>query len=119
MNDFNVYFVSVGKLAANATVQLAKDNHIDIPAPRDPLIFIGNSCNFYPVSCTEIQRIIKSMPSNKSLDPGKVNMRVIKDVLPVILGPLTDIINTSLTTSTFPDYWKEAEVIPLLKEGYH
>ena len=46
-------------------------------------------------------------------------MRVMKDVLPVILGPLTDIINTSLTTFTFPDYWKEAEVIPLLKEGDH
>ena len=97
-------------------------NIITIPiisAARDPPIFIGNSFNFYPVSCTEIQRIIKSMPSNKSSGPDKVNMRVIKDVLPVILGPLTDIINTSLTTSTFPDYWKEAEVIPLLKEGDH
>ena len=59
------------------------------------------------------------MPSNKSLGPHKVNMRAIKDVLPFILGPLTDIINTSLTTSNFPDYWKEAEVIPLLKEGDH
>ena len=35
------------------------------------------------------------------------------------MGPLTDIINTSLNTSTFPDYWKEAEVIPLLKEEDH
>ena len=59
------------------------------------------------------------MPSNKSSGPDKVNMRVIKDVLPVILVPLTDVINTSLTTSTFPDYWEEAEVIPLLKEGDH
>ena len=118
-NDFNEYFVSVGKLAANAAVQLAKDNHIDIPAVRNSPMFNGNTFNFSPVSCTEIQRIIKSMPSNKSPGPDKVNMRVIKDVLPVILGPLTDIINTSLTTSTFPDYWKEAEVIPLLKEGDH
>ena len=85
VNDFNEHFVSVGKVAANAAVQLAKDNHIDIPAARDPPIFIGNSFNIYPVSCTEIN----------------------------------DIINTSLTTSTFPDYWKEAEVIPLLKEGDH
>ena len=101
VNDFNEYFVSVGKLAANAAVQLAKDNHIDIPAVMDPPIIIGNSFNFYPLSCTEIQRIIKSMPSNKSSGPDKVNMRVIKDVLLVILGPLTDIFNTSLNTSTF------------------
>ena len=43
----------------------------------------------------------------------------VQDVLPVKLGPLTDIINTSLNTSTFPDYWREAEVIALLKEGDH
>ena len=104
VSDFNEYFVSVGKLAANAAVQFAKDNHIDIAAARDSPIFIGNSFYFYPVSCTEIQQIIKSMPSNKSSGPDKVNMQVIKDVLPVILGPLTDIINTSLTTSTFPEH---------------
>ena len=46
-------------------------------------------------------------------------MRVIKDCLPVILGPLTDIINTSFASSTFPSDWKIAEIIPLLKEGDH
>lgn len=39
--------------------------------------------------------------------------------MPVILGPLTVIINCSLSTSTFPTAWKRAEVIPLLKEGDH
>ena len=39
--------------------------------------------------------------------------------LPVILGPLTDIINASLTSSEFPQSSKEAEVIPLIKEGDH
>ena len=117
--NFKEYFVSVGKLTANAAVHFAKDNYIDIQAASDPPIFIGDSFNFSPVSCEELQRIIKSMPSNKSSGPDKVNMCVIKDMLPVILGPSTDIINTSLTISTFPDYWKEAEVIPLLKEGDH
>ena len=46
-------------------------------------------------------------------------MRIIKDCLPVILGPLTDIINNSFTTSAFPESWKIAEIIPLLKEGDH
>jgi hypothetical protein len=44
-------------------------------------------------------------------------MRVIKDSLPTILMPLTNIINKSLMSSTYPDVWKLAEVIPLLKEG--
>jgi hypothetical protein len=46
-------------------------------------------------------------------------MRIIKDYLPVILGPLKDIINNSFTTSAFPESWKIAEIIPLLKEGDH
>ncbi|CAB3979205.1 Hypothetical predicted protein [Paramuricea clavata] len=57
------------------------------------------------------------MPSNKSPGPDKISMRIIKDCLPVILGPLTDIINNSFTTSAFPESWKIAEIIPLLKEA--
>ena len=42
-----------------------------------------------------------------------------KDCLPVILGPLTEIINCSILTSTFPAKWKQAEVIPIVKDGDH
>ena len=59
------------------------------------------------------------MPSNKSPGQDKISMRIIKDCLPVILGPLTDIMNNSFTTSAFPESWKIAEIIPLLKEGDH
>ena len=52
---------------------------------------------------------------NNSLCPDKVHARIIKDCLPVILGPLTKIINCSLLTSTFPAASKKAEVIPLKK----
>ncbi|CAB3998563.1 Hypothetical predicted protein [Paramuricea clavata] len=75
--------------------------------------------SFTPVSCSEIRNIILAMPSNKSPGKDKVSMRVIKHSLPVILGPLTDIINCSLSSSSFPIAWKEAEVIPLLKDGNH
>ena len=43
----------------------------------------------------------------------------IKDCLPVILCPLTNIINCSFATATFPNFWKASEVIPLLKDGDH
>ena len=60
-----------------------------------------------------------SMPSNKTSGPDKVSMSVLKDCLPVVLGPITNIINCSFATSTFPDDMKLAEVIPLLKDGDH
>ena len=59
------------------------------------------------------------MPSNKTPGPDKVSMSVLKDCLPVVLGPITNIINCSFATSTFPDDMKLAEVIPLLKDGDH
>ena len=60
-----------------------------------------------------------SMPSNKSPGPDKVSMNVLKDCLPVVLGPITNIIDCSFATSVFPDEWKLAEVIPILKDGDH
>ena len=35
----------------------------------------------------------------------------------VLATPLTEIINCSITTGKFPDQWKEAVVVPILKKG--
>ena len=60
-----------------------------------------------------------SIPVNKSPGPDKINMRIIRDSLPYILTPVTNIINSSLLSSTYPDSWKLAEVVPIPKEGNH
>ncbi|CAB4026746.1 Hypothetical predicted protein [Paramuricea clavata] len=122
-DDFNQFFSSVGRKTAEEATRLALENNINISTTSRPSTPPGNSPDdlfyFRPVTCTEVQNIILSMPSNKSPGLDKINMRVIKDSLPVILGPLTDIINCSLNTSTYPKAWKKAEVIPLLKDGDH
>ena len=120
-DEFNQYFTSLGRNAAEEVRRIAEDNNIDLISPLSTAILYSTSelFNFKPVTCTEVQRIILSMPSNKSPGLDKTSLRVIQDSLPVILGPLTDIINRSLTSSTFPDAWKSAQLIPLLKEGDH
>ena len=55
---------------------------------------------------------------DKSPGPNIVAAHVLKDCLDVILGPLPDIVNCSILTSSFPAKWK-AEVIPILKDGDH
>ncbi|CAB4025123.1 Hypothetical predicted protein [Paramuricea clavata] len=70
------------------------------------------------------KRINDKNSNNNSLwktspGPDKVSVKVIKDALPYILQPLTDIVNCSLRESLFPSAWKLSEVIPLLKEGDH
>ena len=75
--------------------------------------------NLRTVKYEEVRRVVASLPLNKSPGPEKVGARILKDCLPVILGPLTDIINCSILTSTFPAKWKQAEVIIILKDGDH
>ena len=71
------------------------------------------------MTCEEVRRVAMSLPLNKGPSPDKLSARLIKDCLPVILGPLTEIIDCSILTGTFPKKWKEAEVIPILKDINH
>lgn len=120
-NEFNKYFSSVGSLTAQKVTQLALDHNIDISNsnPDHTQYLDGEQFNFRRVSCYDVQKIVLSMPSNKSPGIDQISTQVLKDSLPIILPALTDIINSSLTTSTFPDAWKKSVLIPLQKEGDH
>jgi hypothetical protein len=41
----------------------------------------------------------------------------ISEILGIIVKPLTDIVNLSISTSTFPDRLKEAQVAPIHKKN--
>ena len=71
---------------------------------------------FTRVHCQDIEKTVLSLATNKAPGIDKLPARVIKDSAPVIIPSITSIINTSLTTSTFPADWKIAEVSPILKE---
>ena len=64
-----------------------------------------------------VRRVILSLPLNKAPGPDKIKAKVFRDSHQVVLGPITEIINCSFRTSTFPSAWTTAEVIPLHKEG--
>ena len=85
----------------------------------DPSSPTSELFDFRAVTCEDVQRIISSLPLNKSPGVDKLNARIFKDSLRVILGPLTDTINSSLSTCSFPTAWKGAEVVPILKKGDH
>ena len=46
-------------------------------------------------------------------------MKLLKNLIPALVGPLTVIINQSLATGIFPDKLKIAKVIPLYKKDDH
>ena len=121
--EFNIYFSTVGEKTVQIMKQLAIKNNIplhtinQIPTTSERQEILP--FDFVTVSADEIKHTIMSLPNNKSPGPDKISMRTIKDSLPHILIPLTNIINNSLLSSVYPDAWKLAEIIPILKEGDH
>ena len=75
--------------------------------------------SFTPVTCHQVEVIIKNMAPNKAPRVDKIPIWVIKDCLQVISCPLTSIINTSHFTACFPNVWKIAELKPIPKDGDH
>ena len=70
---------------------------------------------FERASEDEIKELILSS-SLKSCDLDPIPRSVLKNCLDILITPITDIINISMETSTFPQNVKEAHVRPLLKK---
>ena len=70
---------------------------------------------FERASEDEIKKLILSS-SSKSCDLDPITTSVLKNCLDILITPITDIINISMETSTFPQNFKEAHVRPLLKK---
>ena len=68
---------------------------------------------FERASEDEIKKLILSSLS-KSCDLDPIPTSVLKNCLHILITPITDIINISMETSTFPQNFKEAHIRPLL-----
>ena len=113
----------MGAKAATAASELAQVHGLNTAQTivTSPLCSIpdGNFFDFQPLFCADVSKAIRAMPSNKAPGHDKITISVIKDCLPHILHWITRIINLSLASSTFPRAWKNAEVVPHLKDGDH
>ena len=70
---------------------------------------------FERASEDEVKKLILGS-SSKSCDLDPIPTSVLKNCLDILITPITDIINISMETSTFPQNFKEAHVRPLLKK---
>ena len=63
-----------------------------------------------------LNRLVK-LDQSKSPGPDEIHNRVLKELAHEIAQPLADLFNDSMKTSTVPDSWKVANVIPIFKKG--
>jgi hypothetical protein len=69
------------------------------------------------VSEKQVSKVMRSLKKKKSKGEDGLSQDVIMMGERVLITPITHIINTSIVTGTFPNHWKKAVVIPILKKG--
>ena len=115
-SDFSEFFTNkIEKL--NSKLQ---SNTTSVPDRFEKLCpFEGGEqlCDFRPATVEEIEKLILEMSSGScDLDPLPTKLLKDKQVLPLLLPAITDIINSSLKTGLVPDAMKLATIKPLLKK---
>ena len=69
------------------------------------------------VSASSVSSIIGSLNIHKATGPDDVSARVIRECADQLVSPLTIICMLSVEQGTFPEKWKEANIVPVFKKG--
>ena len=74
------------------------------------------SFTFDCVSESTVMRVINTLAAKNSTGIDSISTNMLQKLAPVVINPLTHIINQSLCTGIFPNRLKIAKVIPLFKK---
>jgi len=77
----------------------------------------GLKFSFKKVTVAEVMKVLKKLKNKGSSGIDGLSSKIMKAASSVLAIPLTDIVNCSLETGIFPQPWKFAKVVPLLKKG--
>src|SRR4029434_2438191 len=85
------------------------------PPPKGTTIHFSLFPSFIPLSESEVSKILTgSRPTTCRLDPLPAN--TLQAISPAVLPAITQVINASFNSGTFPSLFKVARVTPLLKK---
>ncbi len=78
---------------------------------------IAGSFNLQPVDQASILKMLEKTNANKAPGIDKLPGIFIKDGASLLAAPLTQLINLSISTASFPDPFKIAKLVALFKKG--
>ena len=70
-----------------------------------------------PVSRVYIRKQLLSLKTDKSTGLDGISSHFLKDGADILVGPVTHIVNLSISSEVFPSIFKKARVKPLFKKG--
>ena len=109
------HFSSIGETFANKIPPPSKSitEYLNIIPQNEQSIFLD------PTNETEITDLITNLIPKNSCGYDNVSNKLLKKLLPALVGPLTIIFNRSLIEGVFPEAMKKADVVPLFKSKDH
>ena len=104
--NFNNFFTSIGKNIQKEIFPAGThfSNYL-----KDPIIAI------LPTTPEEVYISIQELQVNKSLGPNSIPTKILKLAKDTLSGPLSELINKSFLSGTFPNVFKIAKVVPIFK----
>ena len=106
---FNNVFTSIGKNIHKKIFQTKKKFSNFLKDPITDTFFIS------PRTPEEVYKSIQELQVNKSLGPNSISTEILKLAKDTLSGPLSELINKSFLSGTFPDVFKIAKVVPIFK----
>ena len=110
-NSFNDYFASIGENLANKIRQPSNISYQNFLTNR-----VLTSFTFQLIHQNDISKIIKDFKPKTSSGSDGISMKILKIISEPLLPCITTLVNQSLVTGIFPEKFKLAKVIPLIKK---
>ena len=112
-NIFNNYFSSIAN-KEKLNISFSHKHFSDFLKNRSDISFFVN-----PKDKTEIENVISSLDSNKSVGPNSIPAKILKLLKNDFSTQLSEIFNISFSSGVFPSILKTVKVIPpLTYEGF-
>ena len=107
---FNDFFSNVG---SNLDRNIGKHNTCFRQYLKDK---VTSSFYFAPILESDVKEEMLRLKVNKASGPDNISPKLIRSCHHVLTKPLALLFNSCITSSTFPDDFKKAKVIPLHKQ---
>ena len=116
---FNDYLIQINlnDLECNSDSLSDTDLPPIVQTDNEGLGSFANLFVFDEVDSDSVKKIIANLDTSKSTGVDEINVKLIKNAGDAIIPSITQLINLSLSSGTYPDEWKHAKVLPLYKKG--
>lgn len=110
LNNINTYLINQCPNLNNLNINTASQNEYLSPL-TDSTIFLQ------PTDPTEVLNIIMSLNNTKSTGEDEIPVKLLKLIAPEVAGPLSYLINLTISSGTFPESLKTSYVKVVHKKG--